>query len=73
MAKYKTIEKGSRSGKRVLKILDALGYVYEIIELKLREETKFTGQVDFTFHFKDGGIGNVEAHSRNRLKNGDGK
>lgn len=39
----------------------------------LFEEPYFTGRIEFTIHCKDGGIGEVEAFSKNKIKNGNGK
>jgi hypothetical protein len=49
------------------KILKTLAYMGSIIYEKLKEEKSFTGKIDFTIHCKDGGIGNIEAFSKNKI------
>lgn len=51
------------------KMYDILTYVKDIISQKFKEELKFTGQIEFIIHCKDGGVGDIEAHTKNKIKN----
>lgn len=41
-----------------------------LIQKLIQEEPTFTGQVDFTVHCRDGGIGSIDAFSKRKIKNG---
>lgn len=43
-----------------------------LIQKLVQEEPTFTGQIDFTIHCKKGGIGNIDAFSKRKIKNGSG-
>lgn len=64
------MDKGKRRAARIAAIVKEIG---EVLDQKLTEETAFTGKVDFTVHCHQGGIGNVEAFSRQGIKNGHNK
>lgn len=49
------------------KILRVSAEVLNVLLDKLSEEPDFTGQVEFTVHCRDGGIGNVEAFTRRKI------
>lgn len=64
------MDRGKKDIRRVTAIGKILQEISDVLYQKLAEEPTFNGKIDFTVNCYRGGIGNVEAHSRYLIKNG---
>lgn len=63
----------TKDDRRAIKVEAALKEIGEVLYQKFKEEGTFTGTIDFQVHCHHGGIGNVDAYSRQEIKSGASK